>query len=75
MVFFIENPPFGERREKKRFAFFPKKIGNSVVWLDFYLSIQVYEEYEENVTDPAWGVGTLPFKKTGWHEIEARILS
>lgn len=37
------KPILGDSRIKRKFAFMPVKIGNEMVWLEFYDSHQRYE--------------------------------
>jgi hypothetical protein len=47
MRFKMEQHKIGTTRYKKRFAFFPRKIGNVRIWLEsFYVKQEWSQEYE-----------------------------
>lgn len=73
-------PKVGDRRERTRFAVFPRKIGNQIVWFEKYIAIQEYIEFiyqsEEVVSE---GIFTETYRKTyetgyRWSTIDKKLI-
>jgi len=74
------DPKVGDRREVKKFAIFPKRIGDQIIWLENYISVQQFENYvwyyDEVVSS---GIiyekyRTVPIQDTRWREIDRKII-
>lgn len=47
MIFYnskYKAPDLGDAKVTKRFAFWPKSIGDKIVWLEYYEEIYIYSE-------------------------------
>lgn len=65
------NPQVGDIKEKVNFAFLPKRIDNYIIWLENYISICEYNEYQlEFNTDIQKEYVTC----YGWVEKERKLL-
>lgn len=66
-----KQPKLGDRKEVKRFAFFPLIIESHLKWLVMYISIREYSEYYFDQDD--WGGGSEePFE--AWKTIERKLI-
>lgn len=63
------QPPVGTLRFERYFAFWPVRIGDNIVWLEFYEVMQVYRITEEKVVIDDKPVTFLPGK---WVNITKR---
>lgn len=61
-----EKPKLGDKREIKRFAFLPVKIGDTTLFLEFYTVEQEYKDYRT----AHFGFDDIYYKyHTGWQTI------
>ncbi len=64
-----KNPDPNEKRSLEKFAFLPKRIDNTtVVWLEKYISVERYNEYDFICE----GGGARGYK---WQEVKRKVLN
>ena len=74
------EPQIGDTKEKVRFAFFPRKIEDTWVWLEKYIATYKYMEYYyENEVVVSQGLFTEkyytePALAIGWVVIDRKLI-
>jgi hypothetical protein len=65
MRFYLNSTPeYGALRKRNKFAYFPTKVGNVVVWLESYTVYEKYTQIRREFGEPT---------KYGWQETD-RVL-
>jgi hypothetical protein len=75
------QPNLGDKKQKVKFAFFPTKVEEKILWLEKYTAIYEYKEYYYP-TDVivSEGIFTEKYYRTyvktqGWIQIEKKLLT
>ena len=63
------QPKLGDTRCRRRFAFFPVRIGDTVIWLEHYEQTDVYELYRKYIEG-----GRYSIEAAGWRPLNRTTL-
>lgn len=67
------RPKEGETREEKKFAWWPKKVGDKLIWLEKYIVVSKFTVRER--VHAFQGYGFIKVKGGGWDIVEEKLIN